>query len=118
LGPGFSTNSAYLTATAGFIGQPPRSNDPCAGAPQESAIAGRRFRTAAVSIMSAAAQSRYIARLATPGHVTAPPTRKPPTMILSRIANLFRGFMSLFLSGVERRNPEALLEVERENLRV
>jgi phage shock protein A len=39
-------------------------------------------------------------------------------MILSRIANLFRGFMSLFVSGVERRNPEALLEVERENLRV
>ncbi len=39
-------------------------------------------------------------------------------MILSRIANLFRGFLSLFVSGVERRNPEALLEVERENLRV
>jgi phage shock protein A len=39
-------------------------------------------------------------------------------MILSRIAHLFRGFVSLFVSGVERRNPEALLEVERENLRV
>ena len=39
-------------------------------------------------------------------------------MIFSRIANLFRGFLSLFVSGVERRNPEALLEVERENLRV
>jgi phage shock protein A len=39
-------------------------------------------------------------------------------MILSRIANLFRGFISLFVSGFERRNPEALLEVERENLRV
>ncbi len=39
-------------------------------------------------------------------------------MLLSRIANLFRGFFSLFVSGVERRNPEALLEVERENLRV
>jgi phage shock protein A len=38
-------------------------------------------------------------------------------MLLSRLANLFRGFMSLFVSGVERRNPEALLEVERENLR-
>ena len=38
-------------------------------------------------------------------------------MIFSRIANLFRGFLSLFVSGVERRNPEALLEVERENLR-
>src|SRR3712207_5082211 len=38
-------------------------------------------------------------------------------MIFSRIANLFRGFLSLFVSGVERRNPEALLEVEKENLR-
>jgi phage shock protein A len=35
-----------------------------------------------------------------------------------RIANLFRGFLSLFVSGMEKRNPEALLEVERENLRV
>lgn len=34
-----------------------------------------------------------------------------------RIANLFRGFMSLFISGLERQNPEALLEVEKENLR-
>src|SRR5688572_29262609 len=34
-----------------------------------------------------------------------------------RLANLFRGFLGLFVSGVERRNPEALLEVERENLR-
>jgi len=34
-----------------------------------------------------------------------------------RIANLFRGFLSLFVSGMEKRNPEALLEVERENLR-
>jgi phage shock protein A len=34
-----------------------------------------------------------------------------------RIANLFRGFLSLFVSGLEKRNPEALLEVERENLR-
>jgi phage shock protein A len=34
-----------------------------------------------------------------------------------RIANLFRGFFGLFVSGVERRNPEALLEVEKENLR-
>lgn len=37
--------------------------------------------------------------------------------MFSRIANLFRGFMSLFVSGMEKRNPEALLEVERENLR-
>jgi phage shock protein A len=34
-----------------------------------------------------------------------------------RIANLFRGFLGLFIFGVERANPEALLEVERENLR-
>src|SRR5688572_32951926 len=34
-----------------------------------------------------------------------------------RLANLFRGFLGLFVSGVERRNPEALLEVEKENLR-
>ena len=34
-----------------------------------------------------------------------------------RISNLFRGFFSLFISGIERRNPEALLEVETENLR-
>jgi phage shock protein A len=35
----------------------------------------------------------------------------------SRIGNLFRGFFGLFVSGIERRNPEALLEVEQENLR-
>ncbi|HEY5895567.1 MAG TPA: hypothetical protein VIT91_20290 [Chthoniobacterales bacterium] len=34
-----------------------------------------------------------------------------------RIANLFKGFLSLFVSGLEKQNPEALLEVERENLR-
>src|SRR5882762_1667636 len=34
-----------------------------------------------------------------------------------RIANLFRGFLSLFIGGVERQNPEALLEVEKENIR-
>lgn len=34
-----------------------------------------------------------------------------------RIANLIRGFLSLFVSGIERRNPEALLETEKENLR-
>src|SRR5258706_7429437 len=34
-----------------------------------------------------------------------------------RIANLLRGFLSLFISGVERQNPEALLEVEKENIR-
>src|SRR5262245_5177737 len=34
-----------------------------------------------------------------------------------RIANLFKGFIGLFVSGMERRNPEALLELEKENLR-
>ncbi len=34
-----------------------------------------------------------------------------------RISNLFRGFIGLFVSGMERQNPEALLEVEKENLR-
>jgi len=37
--------------------------------------------------------------------------------MFQRISNLFRGFMSLFISGLERQNPEALLEVEKENLR-
>jgi phage shock protein A len=35
----------------------------------------------------------------------------------SRIGNLFRGFFSIFVSGLEKKNPEALLEVEQENLR-
>ena len=34
-----------------------------------------------------------------------------------RIGNLVRGFLGLFVSGLEKRNPEALLEVEKENLR-
>jgi phage shock protein A len=34
-----------------------------------------------------------------------------------RISNLFYGFFGLFVSGLERQNPEALLEVEQENLR-
>lgn len=34
-----------------------------------------------------------------------------------RVANLFRGFLGLFVSGLEKANPEALLEVEKENLR-
>jgi phage shock protein A len=35
----------------------------------------------------------------------------------SRISNLFKGFVGLFVSNLERQNPEALLEVEKENLR-
>ena len=38
--------------------------------------------------------------------------------MLRRISNLIRGFISLFISGLEKRNPEALLEIERENLRL
>ena len=34
-----------------------------------------------------------------------------------RIFNLMRGFLGLFISGLEKANPEALLEVEKENLR-
>ena len=37
--------------------------------------------------------------------------------MFQRISNLVRGFLSLFISGLERQNPEALLEVEQENLR-
>ena len=38
-------------------------------------------------------------------------------MLLRRITNLIRGVLSLFVSGVEKQNPEALLEIEKENLR-
>lgn len=34
-----------------------------------------------------------------------------------RLANIIRGFFGLFVSGLERSNPEALLETEKENLR-
>ena len=37
--------------------------------------------------------------------------------MFNRISNLIRGFLSLFISGLEKANPEALLEVEQENLR-
>ncbi len=37
--------------------------------------------------------------------------------MFTRIANIFKGFLSLFISGIEKRNPEALLELEQENLR-
>jgi len=37
--------------------------------------------------------------------------------MFKRLANIFRGFFGLFISGMEKRNPEALLEVEKENLR-
>lgn len=34
-----------------------------------------------------------------------------------RIATLFKGFLSLFISGIEKSNPKALIEAEKENLR-
>jgi phage shock protein A len=37
--------------------------------------------------------------------------------MFKRLSNLVRGFFGLFISGLERQNPEALLEVEQENLR-
>jgi len=37
--------------------------------------------------------------------------------MFSRLGNLIKGFFSLFISGIEKRNPEALLELEQENLR-
>jgi len=37
--------------------------------------------------------------------------------MFQRLVNLIRGFFGLFVSGLERQNPEALLEVETENLR-
>ncbi len=35
----------------------------------------------------------------------------------ARLSNLIRGFFSLFVSGIERANPRALIEAEKENLR-
>lgn len=37
--------------------------------------------------------------------------------MFKRLSNLIKGFLGLFISNVERQNPEALLEVEKENLR-
>lgn len=47
---------------------------------------------------------------------TAPnqPTRKN---MFKRLMALIRGFFGLFISGIEKDNPEALLENEKENLR-
>lgn len=37
--------------------------------------------------------------------------------MLKRLGNLLRGFLSLFISGLEKANPRALIEAEKENLR-
>lgn len=37
--------------------------------------------------------------------------------MFKRIGNLIKGFFGLFIGGLEKRSPEALLDVEKENLR-
>jgi phage shock protein A len=37
--------------------------------------------------------------------------------MFARIANLFKAFLNVFVGSIEKQNPEALLELERENLR-
>lgn len=37
--------------------------------------------------------------------------------LFSRIGRLFKGFVSLFISGVEQRNPEALMEAAKQEFR-
>ncbi len=37
--------------------------------------------------------------------------------MFKRLGNLIRGFFGLFVSDLEKKNPEALLELEKENLR-
>lgn len=37
--------------------------------------------------------------------------------MFGRISTLLKGFMSLFISGIEKSNPKALIEAEKENLR-
>jgi phage shock protein A len=37
--------------------------------------------------------------------------------IFARIGRLFRGFLGLFISGIEQRNPEALMEAARQEFR-
>ncbi|MFT4257367.1 MAG: PspA/IM30 family protein [Pseudoxanthomonas sp.] len=37
--------------------------------------------------------------------------------MFGRLVNVFKGFFALFVKGMEKQNPEALLELEQENLR-
>jgi phage shock protein A len=37
--------------------------------------------------------------------------------VLARLGRLFRGFLGLFISGIEERNPEALMEAARQEFR-
>ncbi len=45
------------------------------------------------------------------------PEEEKGDAMFRRIGNLIRGFLSLFISGLERANPKALIEAEKENLR-
>jgi phage shock protein A len=38
-------------------------------------------------------------------------------IMFKRVGNIIRGFFGLFVGGLEKQNPEALLELEKENLR-
>ncbi len=37
--------------------------------------------------------------------------------MFKRLGNLIKGFFALFVGGLEKKSPEALLELEKENLR-
>src|SRR5262249_30206930 len=37
--------------------------------------------------------------------------------VMARLGRLFRGFLGLFISGLEERNPEALMEAARQEVR-
>src|SRR5437762_310188 len=37
--------------------------------------------------------------------------------VMARIGRLFRGFLGLFVTGLEERNPEALMEAARQDFR-
>ena len=37
--------------------------------------------------------------------------------VFARLGRLFRGFLGLFISGIEERNPEALMEAARQEFR-
>jgi phage shock protein A len=45
------------------------------------------------------------------------PNQQENHAMFRRLSNIFRGFLGLFVSGLVKRNPEALLELEKENLR-
>jgi phage shock protein A len=46
-----------------------------------------------------------------------PAIKREEVDMWKRLRNLIRGFFGLFISNVERQNPQALIEVEKENLR-